>query len=122
MEDYLYFFSRFFFIFAITLPFDVRDMKLDRLMGVRTLPNVLGVKITRVLSSLAIVAHLGIVSFLHFSDYYIDNQEFIGLLAAGVITLFIVIRTNEQRDEYFYSLWVEGTMIIEFLAVMLSKL
>ena len=37
------FLERFLFIFAITLPFDIRDLSVDKLMEVKTIPAALGI-------------------------------------------------------------------------------
>ncbi len=111
-------FERFFFILAITLPFDIRDMELDTLQGVSTLPTVLGVEKTKRLSfiMLGISIVLGIIYILGFSLQYSAVN---GYILAGLYTFYFLNKVKKGANDYLFTGWLDGTMIVQFLLIQL---
>lgn len=93
------------FIFAITLPFDVRDIKNDRKINVKTIPILIGVKKTVGLAATLLLIYIGL-------NWFRGSQMMIGHLIGAVLTAILVLRTNENRTDMFYSFTLEGTMMI----------
>lgn len=101
------------FIFVITLPFDVRDMRKDAAAGVRTIPQVLGVAWTRR------VAILGLCGFMASATVRHEAQGMVWPLALSVMwTGALLARLAEDRSERYYTIWIEGTMLIQSLAMV----
>lgn len=98
------------FIFAITLPFDVRDIKNDRKINVKTIPILIGVKKTVGLAVLLLLIYVGLIWFR-------GSQMMIGHLIGAMLTAILVLRTNENRTDMFYSFTLEGTMMILAVSV-----
>lgn len=69
--------ERFLFVFAITIPFDIRDMESDRKSGLKTLPLIVGESMSLKLANYAIYAFMAI-SIIH---YYIHSYK-IGFILA----------------------------------------
>jgi hypothetical protein len=65
------FMERFFFIFAITIPFDIRDIEADKQAGLKTIPLLLNETKSLVISYLSLFSFL-IVAFFHYQilDYW----------------------------------------------------
>jgi hypothetical protein len=80
--------ERFLFVFAITIPFDIRDMEVDRTDRLMTIPLLIGEK-----KSLLISYFLLLLFFL-ISLFHYQNSEFI-ILALGIsaASTFIFIRS-----------------------------
>ena len=104
--------ARAIFIFAITLPFDIRDLTNDRKIDVRTIPMILGVPKTIGLSVTVLVIY-GVGYFLLGETCWVRAGHLLG----AVLTLGLILLTNERRGDMFYSFTLEGTMIILALSV-----
>jgi hypothetical protein len=111
---WLNFLTRSIFIFAITLPFDIRDLKNDKTINVRTIPMVFGIRKT-LRMSVVLLAVYGSVSL-----YTADSIFFgMGHLTAALVTAGLVMLTNPNRSDMFYSFTLEGTMVMLPLCVFL---
>lgn len=111
------FLSRAIFIFAITLPFDIRDLKNDEKINVRTIPMIYGVSKT-IRMSIALLAVYGSASLYLSHDIYLG----IGHLVAALVTSGLIMLTNKNRTDMFYSFTLEGTMVMLPLSVYLFSL
>jgi len=108
------------FLFAITLPFDIRDLEFDRDTQLKTIPGALGVRKSRIIS-LVILAAFILVEWIQYFTYAGDVKVFLALAVSGVVAGMLVVRAKPNSTEYFYSLGLEGTMIIQFLLVFLVQ-
>ena len=117
----LLFFERLLFVLAITLPFDVRDLRHDFKDGVKTIPALIGVRNTVWLSVFFLLCHAVLVSIHAFSGEVLSYTEWSALLLADVISAFVVLGVLRARPEGYYSGVVDGTMIIQSLLVLATK-
>ncbi|UTW63532.1 hypothetical protein KFE98_05100 [bacterium SCSIO 12741] len=106
--------ARAFFILAITIPFDIRDYKFDEPAKLQTLPLLFGIQRAKRLSLLALVFFAGISFYLFEANATIT----IAYLLSAIATAWIIEYCNENSSEYYYSLLIEGTMIIQFLLIL----
>lgn len=116
----LLFIGQFLFIYAITLPFDVRDLKYDLSFNMRTIPSKIGV--TKTIRLIYLL--LAMVAMVKFYEYHLDLIslfQLISLLIALGITALITSFTSIKRSELFYSGLVEGTMVILYFSVLLLE-
>lgn len=104
--------ERFLFILAITIPFDIRDVKLDSQEGVLTLPIWLGVENAKKWC-LVMLSIFGTLSFL---QYMFGADMSLGQLLANwvsQVTAAIAIRNiNDQRSPFYYSIAIEGVILL----------
>ncbi|MDP2175422.1 MAG: UbiA family prenyltransferase [Bacteroidota bacterium] len=117
---YLMLLERFFFILAITIPFDIRDMQTDQQLGLKTLPHLLKPTQSYQLAILCMVI-FWLVSVLH---YTILNNQFILIpisLSAISTIYFLSSRKIRQHTLYHYGI-LDGTMIIQGLMIVLVQL
>jgi len=98
--------ERWLFIFAITVPFDVRDLSTDASKGVRTLPSVLGWQRALLFSGMA----MGVFVLLAMRRLGIDG--FMGFVPAVLAAFALIGFTRPGRSESYYSFWLEGTMLL----------
>lgn len=113
--------ERFFFLFAITIPFDIRDIKHDKETGLRTIPLFLGVSRSIRLAYFCIFIFL-LISVVHYGFFQDKFYFLIAMIASGVFTVICISRISPDKSEYFFSLLIEGTMIFQFLMVCLALL
>ncbi|MEM7104167.1 MAG: hypothetical protein AAF502_13600 [Bacteroidota bacterium] len=111
-KTWLMFIERALFVFAITLPFDIRDLKVDKHTEVNTIPARIGIQNTIRLAW----ACLGVFSVLAIINYGLLIS--IPLLVSAISTGVFVYFSAPGRHDYFYSGLLDGTMTLQFLFVL----
>lgn len=101
---------RFFFVFALCIPFEIRDLEVDKSENVKTLPSVFGIMPTKILGTILIVIEIIIHHFMSVRESYMFALDISSLVAL----IWIFVKT-QRRESYFYKLFVDGTMILRFL-------
>lgn len=102
--------SRFLFIFAITLPFDIRDLAHDRVNGVRTYAVWLGLERTLTLSRSLLVAFAAIAVMAYWFAVIGPGQAG-ALIFSAASTGWLIAKIDEDAPEWVYAFWLEGTML-----------
>ena len=115
IEDYykfcIPFIERFLFIFAITLPFDIRDIAIDQLEKVNTITHSLGKHYTIFISCFLLA-----IWSISASLYY-DN---IILLLGGIIIAFLVFRLLYiPIKENYFSIILDGSILVLAIIIVL---
>ncbi|MCB0608095.1 MAG: hypothetical protein H6562_06410 [Lewinellaceae bacterium] len=113
--------ERFLFIFAITLPFDLRDLPVDTLTGVRTLPRLLGRRRTVWVSAGCLILAFSLAA-VNFGRGLYAGDVLIGTGVTTVVTIGLVAGSRPERHDYYYSGLMDGMMIFQFLAVWITTL
>lgn len=109
--------QRFLFVLAITIPFDIRDLRIDS-PSINTLPYLLGIKRARFIAHFSIfLAEVGAV-FMYLTDFF-SAGIMAGHLIAFELTSLIIYRSSPKRPDLFFSFWVEGTSVLLFLLVFI---
>lgn len=103
----LLFFSVFFFVIGITIPFDIRDKLTDH-TELRTIPQVIGVGASKIFSVFSLVLS-GILFYLEFNSI---NSAFTAWLVAVSVSIILVINSNINKSEHYYSLYMESCSMI----------
>jgi len=109
------------FIFAITLPFDIRDLLMDSQQEVKTLPALLGIAATRRLATMVLVLMLVFVALLVSYGSYPLAIGLALFLSAGLAWGLIYWASPDRPDQYFTG-WLDGTMLLQFVLVYLFSL
>ncbi|MDR6560041.1 MULTISPECIES: UbiA family prenyltransferase [unclassified Arcicella] len=110
--------ERFLFVFAITIPFDIRDIHADIQSGLTTIPNFIGSKKSLV------IANFLMISFLLISCFHYSNAPFQFILPAfiisGISTIFFFnIKSIQNLTFYHYGI-LDGTMLLQGILVWLA--
>ena len=108
------FFERYFFLFALAIMFDIRDLNADH-KNIRTIPGLVGSAGTKILSFLLLFASAFIVCF-HYQDFYLTGAFLLSFVAAG----FFIYKTRADSGEYYFLLLMDGAMILQFILVLFS--
>lgn len=108
--------SRFFFVLAITIPFDIRDMEPDRAQQLKTIPILLGEKRSLRLSYLFLFI-FGLISAVQ----YIPQKKWLFLCAiciSGTSTfLFLKLQYFRKLPFYHYGI-LDGTLLLQGLMIL----
>ncbi len=99
-------FQRFLFIFALTLPFEIRDLRFD-MANLKTVPQIFGVYKTKIIGLLAILT----VIMLEFLKSNIDYYSLLSLIFAGILLSILLKNSRIRQPKFFSSFWVEAIPI-----------
>ncbi len=115
MEGILQFSERFLFIFAITIPFDIRDVKYDKQP---TLPKLLGVKGARLLS-LGLWASFIVLFLWNHSFPTIEKAFYMVGVTVFIVGYFLIKNASPDRNPLYFSFWIEGLPILQIALYLL---
>jgi 4-hydroxybenzoate polyprenyltransferase len=104
------------FIFAITLPFDIRDLKVDSHSNVQTIPTVIGIKKTKILGTVSLAFAFTLAVIICLSSSYNVNV-LLGLSISFLSTWFFIHQSDKIKHDYFFTGVIDGTMILQFLLI-----
>lgn len=114
LNESVIFVQRFLFIAAITVPFDIRDLKFDR-ADLKTIPQVLGVHKSKVVGLFFLMLFLG----LEFFKYTHRNNLTINLIIA-TLSLIFILKSTPNQNRYYSAFFIEGLPIIWLFLVIFS--
>jgi 4-hydroxybenzoate polyprenyltransferase len=115
----LIFIRNFLFVFAIAIPFDVRDIGFDLERGVRTLPVVLGINGALALANGMLICFAAIV-FLQCEFFDLSITVAFALCISVISSIFIVSMSKPERPNLFFQVVVDSTMVVQFLLVLIA--
>lgn len=110
--------ERAFFIFAITLPFDIRDLEVDAYNQVRTLPALLGYRRTKLLALFCLLAMAALAGLNRHADVY-STGAFAGILLSGLIAFTLIWYSDRVKHDYYFTGLIDGLMALQFGVVIL---
>ncbi|WP_276833555.1 hypothetical protein, partial [Chryseobacterium cucumeris] len=102
----------FFFITALVLPFDIRDMNSDT---VKTFPMLIGVQNTKYIAY-ALVFVSSIIS-----AFYLDLEYALAFFMASIITYILIYFSENKRDDAYFSFGVETCSALPFLFLVIME-
>lgn len=104
------FFISFFFVTALVLPFDIRDMKSDT---VQTFPKLIGIQNTKYLA----YAFIFIAYIL--AIFYLKTQFAVSFFLTSVFTYILVYFSKNSNKDSYFSFWVESCSGLPFLFLII---
>ena len=116
--DALLFLERSVFIFAITIPFDIRDLKVDQHIDVKTIPSALGEKRARGFAIRLLFANCVLTTVIWKLGIY-SMLAAVGIVVTYLLTSLLINFSTKERHDYFYTGLMDGTMILQFFLVFL---
>jgi len=109
--------QRFLFVIALTIPFEIRDLKYDQ-AELGTLPQVLGVRQTKKLGVLLTLIFSALTFFIDSAEW----SEWLGILIITVLLLQIIIKLKEKQSKYYASFRIESLPILWVLILIVLRL
>lgn len=105
-------------VLAFTLPFDIRDIPTDTLRHVHTLPNTWGAQKTWRIVTYVFILYTAI--YLLWATLS-ENVKYYGYCGCGVYMLIMLSQRKKIKDEIYYSLLLEGGLLIPYLLQFLIQ-
>lgn len=104
------------FIFAITLPFDIRDIEIDRFNQVKTIPLQLGIPKSKAIAGF----FLAMAVFFAWCNHYtlgISLAQWLAYAVSCLLTGILIYKSSPDRHDYFYTGLLDGTMILQAVLI-----
>lgn len=115
----LHLLTRFLFVFAITIPFDIRDLKYDK-NSIKTIPIMFGEKKSKWIAVLALfIAQVISVIQVFYCNVTVHIMSFISLF---LLATLLIINSSEKKKTIYYSFWVESLSVFYYVFLTLSTL
>ena len=116
----LHLFARFLLIFAITIPFDIRDLNFDS-KELRTIPIVFGAVKARIISisALFFCAIIAVFQYIH-ED--INLPKLLALILLYFVSSIFIAKSDVSKREMYFSFWVESLSILGYIFLLISAL
>ncbi|MEE2953833.1 MAG: hypothetical protein VX347_01510 [Bacteroidota bacterium] len=115
----LEFSSRFLFVFAITIPFDIRDINYDS-NKLKTIPQLAGVLRAKTISLSSLCLFL-IINIWQYYNADIILPHLLGILFVSIISAILIYLSHPKKSNFFFGFWVEGLSILLFIALLLAN-
>ncbi len=99
------------FFIAITIPFDIRDLKLDLTNNVKTLPSILGIRRSTYVALFLLMYCIG-------SEIYLDTNGIEGCIPtilAYILTGILLYRVYKKDNDYYFSGLMDGTIMLPWI-------
>jgi len=119
-ESVLILLERAAFILAITIPFDIRDNKIDKMIEVKTIVSIVGPDKSVFLSILL----LTICSCFHvyfFTQDVFELKLLCAQLSSYFVTAVLIFKYSKEENDMFFSGILDGTMILLAILVWVSQ-
>ncbi len=113
------FIEKYFFIFALVIPFDIRDIEFDCSLKVPTLPNKFGKDKAIVFASIALIISISIVLVFIKNRIYTEKQG-VAVLFGYLLAMVLVILSKNNKSDYYFTGIIDGLPIIGLLLVLFS--
>jgi hypothetical protein len=116
LESLTWFLEKLFFFVAITIPFDLRDLKYDP-EHMKTIPQVMGERKSLRMGQLMILLSVICALALYQINFY-SLPILIALVVVYLIVAVLVGMTNEKRSELWYGGVLDGTILLQSSVVI----
>lgn len=104
--------QKFFFVLALILPFEIRDMRYDE-EGLRTLPQVIGVSRTRMVGLMLLL----LVLILELMKHSTSLASLVAVAVVVAVTATGTLASRVKQSRYYASFWVESIPLLWFLSL-----
>jgi 4-hydroxybenzoate polyprenyltransferase len=110
--------SRFLFIFAICIPFDIRDVKYDNIK-LKTIPIVFGVSRSKLISFISLLFVIIISTFQYWNNK-LSIGFFVAISLSCIVSSIFIEKSNGKKSDFYFSFWVESLSILLYLFLVIS--
>ncbi len=112
-EIYFLSLERFLFIFAITIPFDIRDINQDRQNGLITIPGAIGIKRAMILSAVTLILYILI------SDYnYGAGPLLYSRIVCSAFVLILLVNIKPTWPNHYFTGLIDGSMVLQCILLV----
>jgi 4-hydroxybenzoate polyprenyltransferase len=107
-------FRRFMFILALALLFDIRDFTYDQKMNTLTIPGLLGVCTTKLISLALLTIYIVVATQTEAGNVQL------AILISAIVAGLVVIFSSEKKPRLYYLILADGIMLLHAGLVYLA--
>lgn len=113
--------QRFLFILAITIPFDVRDVRIDQKWALRTIPIILGSKKALLLSKILLIITPAITFYQFFTTDVLHLGVCFAIVLSHIWAIYIIEKFEKYNAPLFNAYLLEGIMVFQFAVITIAQ-
>jgi 4-hydroxybenzoate polyprenyltransferase len=107
--------SRTLFIFALCIPFEMRDKEQDKGNNVRTLPVIFGITATKIIGCVIVLIEIFTHHFMT-----IPEAAILALDITSIVSLYWILFHQQNKSPLHYKFFVDGTMLLRFILLVIA--
>ena len=107
------------FVFALCIPFEIRDVNVEKSRGIKTIPIVVGIRRTKFIGLLALLFSMFLQYFIY-TEGAMSGLTLIALLISSVLSIALVLGADDEPSDFYCKFYIDGLMIVQFLLVFVS--
>lgn len=117
LNQVIFIFEKLLFIISITIPFDIRDLKVDNLHKLKTIPIELGEKKSKKIALAGILICCVLVT-LNYLSGFLTWPTWLALTLSYLITASIIYLINERSHDYYFTGLLDGTILLQMILIL----
>ena len=114
LKNWLFVGAHYFFILAVAIPFDIRDLQHDN-PNQKTIPQVFGERTSKILSVFLLFLYTCLILLI--KPVLSSNFAFLFII---IITSIVILNVHKDRSEFFFSGIIEGSIFALGIAFLLN--
>ena len=114
--------QRFLFIIAITIPFDIRDIRIDQKWSLKTIPILFGKERALKLSMLLLVLASLITGIHYFWTDTLSLAILIAIILSHLWAIYILEKFKMYNSPLFNAYLLEGIMVFQFSLITITQI
>lgn len=121
--------AQFIFILFITLPFDINDAETDKISNIKTIPSVLGIKTSKIITlilgiiySFSILFVFMLENWNHMPDKYLNDSTIILIWLLLILLQSFTFFKSDKVSKWWIKIVYDGSMILYFLILLLTQI
>jgi len=107
------------FIFALCIPFEIRDIALEKSRGLRTIPIVYGIRVARISALIALLISAALYIYL-FTIGTFPVYILAALLISTTSSIALIFFSSDNPSDFYCKFYIDGMMVFQFVLVFLS--
>lgn len=107
------FIQRFCIVIALTIPFEIRDLKYD-MAQLQTIPQQVGVLKSQIIGALSMCIFV-LLEFLKETTTY---SNAVSVIVVGALTIALLRYSQIRQSKYYASFWVEGVPVVWLICLL----
>jgi 4-hydroxybenzoate polyprenyltransferase len=107
---------RFLFVLALTMVFEIKDMKDDEAHGLTTIPILAGVSNTKLFAQLLLLV-LMIINVVQYFFFDVALGNMLAVNLSLLASVFCIQPLSEETPSVWYYLVLDGMMVLQFIFV-----
>lgn len=110
--------EKFLFIIGITLPFDIRDLNIDRLHQIKTIPILLGELKSKILA-ISLITISWFLTTLSCKNGLYSTGDWIALSISYLFTGIIISLVSQKSHDYYFTGLLDGSILLQFILILI---